>query len=85
MSEIITKRCWERGQKILKLEKELKEKQKIIDEYQEAIGNITFWLSASITNSSCKQYVEACNKCFEVDIRFEKKLNVDESKHEFRK
>lgn len=40
--------------------------------YQDAIAGITKWLSASINDDCCKQYVQACNKCFDVDTQFDK-------------
>ena len=57
-------------------EKEIELRVKLLeyelDRYQTAIKGITKWLSASINDNCCKQYVEACNRCFDVDTQFDK-------------
>ena len=48
--------------------KEIGRLRRINFEQEQAIRNITPWLSASLTSGvPCEEYIDACNKLFELD------------------
>ena len=60
------------------LENKIKHLEFKLKRYQHAISSITPWLSASINDRCCQQYVEACNRCFDVDTQFHNMKDLDE-------
>lgn len=38
-----------------------------IKHLEEAIRNIAPWLSASLNNNSCQEYIDDCNRIFDLD------------------
>lgn len=53
----------------------IEELEAILAEYQDAIASITPWLSASIKDDSCIEYITTCDKCFNVDTQFDNEKN----------
>lgn len=53
----------------------INELQSEVAELREAISDIAPWISASLTDKSCKEYYDACNRIFSLDQKAKQALS----------